>query len=364
MSDERRSGPIYRHDEAAGWVIVDDERSGKERRVREIGEWERLVDRSGRDRRQLVRPTGGGPEGPLVNPVPAHVLEAPAASTVQPMSVVERKNALSDALGSLDRLDEWVRVPERRGAAFDWMRAEFRNLRVALRTQPLVDSQETRERLNGVYAERANVVALAVEMARRLGYPIGALNDANEPGWVVVYIELPTGQVSWHYSADDFLRCFPRGLLAHERAWDSHDTATKYARCAALHTQHGEGGREEEPAQWAVEVYDPSEREPEWMIYDVFHSKEVAEDESIEFMQRGEFDKVRARVIPLYRRAPVALEEERERIAWVRNLTLIAEDAEIRPAAMSIVRPSEYQKQVNALLDRLLRSEPRQGDGK
>jgi hypothetical protein len=85
---------------------------------------------------------------------------------------------------------------------------------------------------DGEYAERANVVALAVALADRLGYEVGALNDPAEPDWPVVYIGLPTGQVSWHFSRDDFTRCFPHGLHRFNDSWDGHDTATKYARCA------------------------------------------------------------------------------------------------------------------------------------
>ena len=84
--------------------------------------------------------------------------------------------------------------------------------------------------LDGLYGERADIVALAVALSRRLGYAAGTSSDPNEPDWPVVYIELPTGQVSWHFSANDFAACVPGGLPEYPTAWDGHDTAEKYRR--------------------------------------------------------------------------------------------------------------------------------------
>ncbi|MEV4826439.1 hypothetical protein [Micromonospora sp. NPDC049274] len=49
----------------------------------------------------------------------------------------------------------------------------------------------------------------------------GVGHDPTDPRPVVVYLELPTGQVSWH-------------LPAHPAGWDGHSTTAKYARAQAF----------------------------------------------------------------------------------------------------------------------------------
>jgi hypothetical protein len=66
-------------------------------------------------------------------------------------------------------------------------------------------------------------MALAVAVLE--GWRGGIKLDPQEPDWPVVYIELPTGQVSWH-------------VPAYAGEWDRHDTEEKYRRCRAF----AEGG--------------------------------------------------------------------------------------------------------------------------
>lgn len=47
-------------------------------------------------------------------------------------------------------------------------------------------------------------------------------------------------------------------------------------------------------------------------------------------------------------------EQVRASIAWIKSMTLLHEDTEIRPAAMSYVKPSEYRRYAEAKLDELL----------
>ena len=68
------------------------------------------------------------------------------------------------------------------------------------------------------YSRRYPLVFEAVAVALTLGYLAGIRIDPNEPEWPVAYIELPTGQVSWH-------------LPQHPVVWDGHDTEEKYRRC-------------------------------------------------------------------------------------------------------------------------------------
>lgn len=68
------------------------------------------------------------------------------------------------------------------------------------------------------YDLRDPVVLVACGAAVEAGLDAGIGFDHDEPMWPVVYIELPTGQVSWH-------------LPGHDRKWDGHDTVEKYRRC-------------------------------------------------------------------------------------------------------------------------------------
>ena len=54
-------------------------------------------------------------------------------------------------------------------------------------------------------------------MALENGLQAGIRVDESEPEWPALYIELPTGQVSWH-------------MPQHIRVWDGHDTEEKYWR--------------------------------------------------------------------------------------------------------------------------------------
>jgi hypothetical protein len=76
------------------------------------------------------------------------------------------------------------------------------------------------ERYDADYEARYDLVLEAVWTSRRLGYAAGFRIDPTEPEWPVAYIELPTGQVSWH-------------LPQHPKPWDGHDTPEKYRRCRA-----------------------------------------------------------------------------------------------------------------------------------
>lgn len=77
-----------------------------------------------------------------------------------------------------------------------------------------IEHQEQRKDYDG----RNTFVYHALSAAASLGYSCGVRLDPSEPEWPVAYIELPTGQVSWH-------------LPQHEREWDGHDTPEKYRRC-------------------------------------------------------------------------------------------------------------------------------------
>jgi len=71
------------------------------------------------------------------------------------------------------------------------------------------------------YDERYGLVLAAVACAYWQGFAAGIRLDPAEPEWPVAYIELPTGQVSWH-------------LPQHAIAWDGHTTEEKFRRIRAF----------------------------------------------------------------------------------------------------------------------------------
>lgn len=70
------------------------------------------------------------------------------------------------------------------------------------------------------YEQRNRCVYRAIGHASECGYGVGFRIDPDEPEWPVAYIELPTGQVSWH-------------LPQHDAEWDGHTTEQKYQRVQA-----------------------------------------------------------------------------------------------------------------------------------
>lgn len=83
--------------------------------------------------------------------------------------------------------------------------------------------------LDAAYTERANLVALLAAL-----YPsYWDYADPQCPKWPVVFVELPTGQASWHFSPDDWWigACIPR---RHGAVWDGHTTEQKYQRIRNL----------------------------------------------------------------------------------------------------------------------------------
>ncbi len=85
--------------------------------------------------------------------------------------------------------------------------------------------------IEALYEERAQVVLALARAAKALGLHTGFATDPEEPLWPVLFVDLPTGQVSWHFTMEQ------RGEAAdigdYEGIWDGHSTPEKYARLAA-----------------------------------------------------------------------------------------------------------------------------------
>jgi len=70
------------------------------------------------------------------------------------------------------------------------------------------------------YEIRERLVWQALDQALKAGLSAGVAFDPGEPNWPVVYLDLPTGQVSWHQPM-------------YGRGWDGHTTDEKYRRIDA-----------------------------------------------------------------------------------------------------------------------------------
>lgn len=90
------------------------------------------------------------------------------------------------------------------------------------------------DRINQAYSERNKVVTTLAKC-----FPSGTRKTAIE-GWDeewhgCVYIDLPTGQASWHYHVDDAYMF--NDLPPYTKEWDGHTTDEKYARMLSMATQ-------------------------------------------------------------------------------------------------------------------------------
>lgn len=94
------------------------------------------------------------------------------------------------------------------------------------------------EALAALYRERAHLVAyLTTVYDSTAGYTDPVATD-----WLVVTVNLPEGQATWHIAAADV------DLFGHvaraDVPWDGHDTAEKYRRLRATIQRLAEAERE------------------------------------------------------------------------------------------------------------------------
>ena len=82
--------------------------------------------------------------------------------------------------------------------------------------------------LRAVYRERAQVVAFLAAC-----YPSSIEFADDAPGWWLLFVDTPAGQMSWHI-ADDDLELFASVGKSTNPAWDGHTTGQKYERLAEL----------------------------------------------------------------------------------------------------------------------------------
>ena len=82
--------------------------------------------------------------------------------------------------------------------------------------------------IDDLYSERAHLVALLATEHQGV-----YKEDPENEGWILVYVDLPTGQASWHIHPED--RALFTGVrFAPDVEWDGHTTEVKYARIREL----------------------------------------------------------------------------------------------------------------------------------
>ena len=126
------------------------------------------------------------------------------------------------------RVGQWTFEPHRWAALADVACGIDRR---ASATVPAEELAQMEARKDAAYLERNQVVAALAKV-----YPSGTSRTAIE-GWSddwhgCVYIDLPTGQVSWHYH-DSQAGLFT-GLPPYTKSWDGHSTEEKYQRLSSL----------------------------------------------------------------------------------------------------------------------------------
>ncbi len=96
--------------------------------------------------------------------------------------------------------------------------------------------------LDQVYFERNQLAQLVARMAGYLGWTATwRPSDAESSGWPTLFVQLPTGQISYHIPQVE--ATVP--LTWRPVAWDGHDDAEKYRRIDAF-VKEGFSARREE----------------------------------------------------------------------------------------------------------------------
>jgi len=74
------------------------------------------------------------------------------------------------------------------------------------------------------YLDRNLAVQVVAELALRLGFNAGI--KERETAWPILYVDLPTGQVSWHIPSAELNGYFPD----YAGEWDGHGVEEKRVR--------------------------------------------------------------------------------------------------------------------------------------
>ena len=122
--------------------------------------------------------------------------------------------------------EEGFAVPSSsRDEQYEAPRAEARRIVERL---DLAVNADVVDAVDAAYTERNAIVSALI---RATGWEAWTGYDASAPGYTVVYVETPAGQVSWHVSNVEVDRDATFADLPHfDGRWDGHSVLTKYAR--------------------------------------------------------------------------------------------------------------------------------------
>ncbi len=144
---------------------------------------------------------------------------------------------------SFPKLEEAVQTtPEQRHQLNLCGMQFFNDLSAYYREERLIDAaydthveavEELQESKDTAYRERNQLVAFIARLVVESGGVAGVGEHGEDPDWdpewrTIVYVNLPTGQASWHFHDRD--RSLVRALKPYPYLWDGHDTAEKYRR--------------------------------------------------------------------------------------------------------------------------------------
>ena len=82
--------------------------------------------------------------------------------------------------------------------------------------------------IDDAYLDRNLAVMALAKLAEQQGYPVGIMQDPQQPGWPVIMIDLPSGQVGWHIPESDLLGSWQK----YSDEWDGHNLKDKRQRLA------------------------------------------------------------------------------------------------------------------------------------
>lgn len=141
--------------------------------------------------------------------------------------IAAARTALPEALDEVERLEHFAKSNAR-------FIGELQDELVTTRAEV----ERLRSEKDGAYSERNRCVAVIAWLAVRLAYRVWLGQHPDDPSWdpewrTIVFVELPTGQVSWHIH-DSERHLFEGVANSSTKPWDGHTTAEKYERCAAL----------------------------------------------------------------------------------------------------------------------------------
>lgn len=98
----------------------------------------------------------------------------------------------------------------------------------------MIEERTESNTLQDAYCDRNQAAMLAARLAWMLGYTVGWKDNEDDPDWPILFVELPTGQVSWHVPRDEAAGPMGSTLpFSYWGQWDGHTVEEKRRRISA-----------------------------------------------------------------------------------------------------------------------------------